>query len=1163
MVKYVKQLKSFDSYLSECAVFAGGKQDKMVPIIFGFFCLKTETKNILVDASCDTMGGFAVIDYKSPADSVRECGITPEEVTDIIITHADHDHIDGVHHFPNATVHIQSDEYARSGRHYIPSTMKVQTFENEAQIDDDIKAVRIGGHQIGSCVVEFTYHGERYVIAGDECYTYYNIENHIPTASSHNLDNSRKFIEKYANGKWKVLLMHEKVEVIFEENEKMRHYENPECTSENREKPRSYYIPQGCSEYQLLNGMWKFAYFERDIDVPEKIEAWDTIPVPSCWQLHGYENPNYTNTNYPFPCDPPYIPNDNPCGVYERTFLLEKKWGNVYFVLEGVSSCAYLSVNGKYVGYTQGSRLQAEFDITKFVHEGENIITVKVLKWCCGSYLEDQDAFRHNGIFRDCYVLQRPVGHIKDLEMIPRDNEIAVHIEGEARLRIYKGEELLLSTDMCNDYVYQVESPVLWNAEKPFLYKVELERNGEVICLKAGLRKVEISEKFELLINGTSVKLHGVNHHDTSKTGGWYQTNEEFKKDLELMKELNINCIRTSHYPPAPKFLELCEEMGFYVICETDIETHGFIRRYPNVKYTYDMSSNDWPATDLRWKKEHMERMQRMVETYKNFASVISWSTGNESGHGCNHVDMIRWTRGRDNTRLIHCEDASSRGQIHNADMYSRMYASVEKLEEWALSNEINMPVFLCEYSHAMGNGPGDVYAYNEMFDKYEKLIGGCIWEWADHVVEVDGVQKYGGDFEGELTNDGNFCCDGLVFSDRSFKAGSYEAKAAYQPIRTKYQDGILSVYNRLDFTDLSEYTLILRMEADGEPVWERKMTVDAAPHSEVQITIEDIEKWQAEYGVYLQVILKKDGKESARTEHAMPYLKKAECCKKSAALQEEKHYIYAEGERYRYVFSKHYGAFESIVIDGKEQLAGKISLTAFRAPTDNDTHLKAYWSNVNIWQGENLDCLFEKVYDCYIDDGTIVVEGSLAGVSRKPLTKHTMRIRIFEEGEIQIRLHATLRKDAVWLPRFGFEMELPSTSDTFTYYGKGPLENYSDMSHASYVGEYTSTAKKEYVNYVRPQEHGNHAKVKWLRIGEMEIVAQNEMEIQVSEYSTKALAVANHTDELVADGKVHLRVDYKVSGLGSNSCGPGLAEQYRVNDKEIDFVVFIRPVQK
>lgn len=943
----------------------------------------------------------------------------------------------------------------------------------------------------------------------------------------------------------------------------MRNYENPLKTSENRNCPRSHYIPTGISEYKLLNGEWDFAYFDRDIDIPVKIEKWNKIPVPSCWQLHGYENPNYSNINYPYPVDPPFVPDDNPCGIYKREFEIENKWGKVYFVFEGVASCAFLYINGEYVGYTQGSHLKAEFDITRFVITGKNIAVVKVLKWCCGSYLEDQDAFRYNGIFRDVYLLQRPHNHINDVEIIPNDKEFNIKLEGFANVKIYEADKLLVDTKMENCFSFAPQKPILWNPEKPFLYTVELERNGEIISLKTGLRKIEISDQYELLINGVSVKLHGVNHHDTSKLRGWCQSDEELRKDLELMKELNINCVRTSHYPPTPKFMELCDTLGFYVVCETDIETHGFIRRLPNIPYRYDVESNEWPATMPDWKNEHVERMQRMVETFKNNPSVIMWSTGNESGHGNNHVEMIKWTRRRDSSRLIHCEDASSKNQIHNADVYSRMYLSLNDLEKMAVTNDINMPIFLCEYSHAMGNGPGDVWEYNELFDKYPKLIGGCIWEWADHVVTVDGVEKYGGDFDGELTHDSNFCCDGLVFADRSLKAGSLEAKAAYQPIKTSYENGILVVYNRLDFTNLSEYELAYSIEVDGKVVLTKTVDCPIRPHSTMKIII-NYSKTKCNYGVYLNVNLYKEGECCAQTQHKLPCIIESEDKPLDRAkLTEDAVNIYANGNGFAYTFSKHYGTFTSIIIDGQEQLLNNIKLSAFRAPTDNDHNNTVRWANINIWQGENLDCQFSKIYDCSVNNGMIVVKGSLAGVSRYPFFKYTLEVEIFADGRIDFRLNGDVRKDTFFLPRLGFEFEIPQSSNVFKYFGSGPMESYVDLCHAASVGMYESCAEKEYVNYVRPQEHGNHNKTKMLQIGKMIFTARNEFEFNVSKYSISALYKAEHTDELKADGKTHLRIDYKVSGIGSNSCGPELPPNYQLNEKNISFQFSIKILKK
>lgn len=938
-----------------------------------------------------------------------------------------------------------------------------------------------------------------------------------------------------------------------------RIYEDLNKTSENRLSPRSYYIPAGKSQYYLLNGEWRFAYFKRDIDVPEHIENCDKIKVPSCWQNLGYDNPNYTNINYPYPVDPPFVPDDNPCGIYERNFELSSVWGKVYFVLEGVSSCGFVWINGEYVGFTEGSRLQAEFDITPYVKEGDNTLRVKVLKWCVGSYLEDQDCFRFNGIFRDCYILQRPDNHIRDIEIIPDDKGFNIKLDGVADIRISEGKKLLYAQKSVSEVDFSPENPILWNAEKPFLYNIEIEKDGELISLKAGLRSIKVSKKYELLVNGQAVKLHGVNHHDTSPNSGWYQTNEELKKDLELMKKLNINCVRTSHYPPTPAFLDMCDEMGFYVILETDIETHGFLRRLPNVPYHFDVESSDWPCTNPEWEDEFIERMKRAVECFKNYASIIMWSTGNESGHGRNHIEMIKWIRSRDNTRLIHCENASRKGQIHNADVYSRMYPSLKDTEDFAKNEDINMPVFLCEYSHAMGNGPGDVWDYNELFDRYPKLIGGCVWEWADHTVLVDGVQKYGGDFEGELTNDGNFCCDGMVFSDRSLKAGSLEVKAAYQPVRTEFKNGVLRITNRYDFTNLNECEIFISTEVDGNVVKKDKINLNVFPHETAEF-IPEIPEFKSKLGAYLNVSVIRNGEETAQTQHKITDVSSETVFDKKAELKEDNLYIYASGENFRYVFSKHYGNFESIIINGREQICSVSMLSSRRAVTDNDCHIQFRWNNITIWQGENFDVQFSKIYDCRIENGDICVKGSLAGVSRKPYLHYFATFKIDKNGQIFIRLIGDIREDTVWLPRLGYEFILPASSKKFTYYGRGPIENYCDLSHGSKVGLYESNTDKEYVNYVRPQEHGNHINTKMLKIGDMVFKTDTEFEFSVSNYGIGEIEKAKHTDELKTDGFAHLRIDYKNSGLGSNSCGPKLEEKYQLNEKHIDFSFSVSP---
>ena len=933
----------------------------------------------------------------------------------------------------------------------------------------------------------------------------------------------------------------------------MRFYENPLKTSENRLAPRSYYIPGGKSEYILLNGNWNFKYFSRDVDYCDEIDKWDEIYVPSCWQILGYENPNYTNINFPYPCDPPYVPNDNPCGVYERKFEINELWGKCYYIFEGVSSCVQLYINGEYVGFTQGSHLQAEFDITPYVKKGDNTVRAVVYKWCCGSYLEDQDFFRFNGIFRDTYILQRPVDHIVDLSLSAADGIITVKADkGAAITLLDKGE--VLATANGESAEFKVENPILWNAEKPYLYTVRFEKDGEVIERKIGMRSIKVSDKCELLINDKPVKLRGVNHHDTHKYNGWCQTNEELRFDLEKMKELNINCVRTSHYPPTPYFVELCDEMGFYVILETDIESHGFLRRNANVGYGYDVESGEWPTCWDDWTNEHVERMQRACLVFKNQCSIVMWSTGNESAHGKNHIEMIKWARTLNDDRLIHAEDASRKGIYDNVDVLSFMYQEIPSIiKNFAENDEIKKPHFLCEYSHAMGNGPGDVWYYNEVFNKYPKCIGGCVWEWADHTVVVDGVQKYGGDFEGELTHDGNFCCDGMVFANRDFKAGSYEVKAAYQPLFTEFKDGALTVYNRFDFTNLNECELVYKIEADGKLLSENKLVLDIEPHANKVINIE-IPKISCEMGAFITCRLYKDGNEIGITQHKIPAdLIKPEVSSVYAEIEDKRLDVIFKGERFTYTFSKHYGNFTSIIVDGKEYLADRMDFTTWRAPVDNERSIKNLWGNYNIWQGENIDTAFNKIYECELLDGGVKIKGSLAGVSRTPYMQYNYNVKVYADGRIDFAFDGHIRESVIWLPRFGLEFSMPVTDAAFSYFGYGPLESYCDMHHASTINLYNSIDDNEYVPYILPQEHGNHTGVRMLKLDKIKFTS-NSFDCNVSSYSSKELTAATHTDKLIKSGKTFVRIDYKDSGLGSASCGPALMPEFRFNDKEIKF---------
>lgn len=935
----------------------------------------------------------------------------------------------------------------------------------------------------------------------------------------------------------------------------MRFYENPLKTSENRLKPHSWYIPEG-AEYLNLNGEWNFAFFENGDKVKE-VENWDKITVPSCWQLKGYENPNYTNINYPYPCDPPYVPDINPLGIYEREFEITDTNLNSYLVFEGVSSIAQVYINGKYVGFSQGSHLMAEFDISDSVRKGTNTVRVYVRKWCAGSYLEDQDAFRFNGIFRDVYILCRNKNHIFDLDIKAEDNKIICTADKDFKAEVYDGETLLNSgASEDGKATFEIVNSKKWTAETPNLYTVKLYSAGETITRKIGFRTIAISNDYELLINGTPVKLKGVNHHDTHPKKGWTMSDEDILNDLKLMKSLNINTVRTSHYPPSPKFLDFCDELGLYVILETDIETHGFLRRFANVGYCFDVESTDWPCVNRQWKKEFLNRMERAYERDKIHTSIIMWSTGNESGFGENQHDMIKWLKERDKVRLAHCEDASRKGTPDNTDVFSMMYPAVNVIENWAKDDNIKQPVFMCEYAHAMGNGPGDVWDYWKAIYANKKLIGGCVWEWADHVVLDNGVQKYGGDFEGELTHDGNFCCDGMVFSDRSFKAGTYEIKTAYAPFRIRVENGKLYIKNCFDFNSFEDYSFTFEITADGETLETQTVSLNAEPGEENEVLLTAKLPETCELGCYVSVTMSDNsGYELGVLQERLPVtVKTTEVQAEPLNITDGEFEITAEGNDFCYVLSKQTGNFVSIIKNGKEQLLEPSKLSYFRATTDNDRNVRALWDRTNIWQGENFDCVFTKIYNCEVQNNKVTFTASSAGISRKPFFNFNLCYEFFQNGEVKVSLNGKIRENVVWLPRLGFEFKLPFDNDRFTYFGNGPLESYRDMTHHGVVGFHSSNADGEYVNYVRPQEHGNHTDCKLLNIDNSLKFRADNMEISVLHHSIQAIDLANHTDQLKKSDGTQVRVDYKVSGIGSNSCGPSLMEKYRLSEKDIDF---------
>ena len=943
----------------------------------------------------------------------------------------------------------------------------------------------------------------------------------------------------------------------------MRFYEDLNTIQKNRLPQRAYYIPENPGAYTLLNGDWDFRYYEADFLEEKAPAAWDTIPVPSCWQLHGYDRPNYTNINYPYPVDPPFVPDENPMGVYRRKFTVEKPENRHYLVFEGVSSNVELYINGQFAGYSQGSHLQAEFDITELVNPGENELLAKVRKWCSGSYLEDQDFFRFNGIFRDVYLLSRPRGHIRDIRILTEDSRILVDFEGSARVSLYDGGRLLETREAAGYVEFAVENPVKWNAEKPHLYDLVFSYEEEVLRQRVGFVRYTLDEEGAFRVNGVPVKLKGVNHHDTHPEKGWYESDEDLLLDLKRMKELNINTIRTSHYPPTPRFLNMCDELGFYVMLETDLETHGFCARYACETFSpgYDMVENpqEWTCSIPAWKDSYVDRMSRAYHRDKNHSCIFAWSTGNESGHGPNHMAMAEFIRSVDDRRLLHMEDASRGADRYpefysRPDLYSRMYYPLDKLEEYALDESKPLPFFLCEYAHAMGNGPGDVKDYWDLIYKYPKLIGGCIWEWADHTVLVDGVAKYGGDFN-EATHDENFCADGLVFHDRSFKAGSLNAKAAYQNIRCELENGVLRVTNLFDFTNLKEYTFCHASVVDGVTVEKKTLTLEAAPKETVELSCRTVDSCRL--GAYVDCFLyDSTGYEVAMVQLDMGALRETLPVPEGfARITETEDAFIASGDGFRYTVSKHYGQLTSILKNGVEQLTDRVRLTAMRAPIDNERRIKGIWyKDTRDWRAEGLDRLFQKCYSCTCQGSTVTVDGSLAGISRVPFFRFRTDYTFYADGTVEVSLSGDVRENCVWLPRLGFEFRTAGDKDAFRYYGRGPLENYCDMCHHARVDFHESDADREYVNYIMPQEHGNHTGVLLLEMRDsLTFRADSAFECNVSHYSAMQLMRAMHTDELTKEKDTIIRIDYKNSGVGSNSCGPEMLEKYRLDEKRIE----------
>lgn len=995
--------------------------------------------------------------------------------------------------------------------------------------------------------------------------------------------------------------------------ESLKKYENPGLVGECRLAQRAYYIPYPSKEaalsrdiskcgadsdsYVSLNGEWKFGYYESELDIPDKPDGKlpDTIEVPSCWQLKGYGDIQYTNTNYPIPFAPPHVPLGNPVGVYNRRFeYSESGEKSVYVVFEGVSSYFELYVNDIYIGCSKGSHLQSEFCITDAIDSGENDITVRVYQWSDATYLEDQDCFRFSGIFRDVYLLFRPKNHITDFFIhTSQDGHVKVDCEfSEERTpvimtviapdgRQYSGNDV------------QITDPIFWNAEIPTLYTLLLLCQGEWIVKKFGFCFPSVNADRALCLNGVPIKLKGVNRHDTHPEKGYSVSFEDMERDVLMMKNNNINCVRTSHYPDHPVFAELCDIHGLYLIDECDLETHGC-----GAALGFDKAeAGEMISGNPEWKEAYLDRIERLVERDKNSPSVIMWSLGNESQFGENHIAMARYAKERDPRRLIHYEgtmwrnsDAGEKpAQIHSCvDVVSKMYPTLEALEAAAKRTDDPRPYMLCEYAHAMGVGPGSLEDYWNLFYKYPRLAGGCAWQWSDHSVYVDGQACYGGDF-GDRPNDKNFCVDGLTYPDRTPHTGLRALRQAIRPMHISIIDakkGHIRVTSMLDFENINNYPVKWRIVSGDKEYGGGMVVFDVAPKKSRQYLLKSdfaaLLPQKVKYPAYLffeihasqknplSVINNPEplGIEQFPLDIPVDAREEEEAC--PAAMDRDGRELLVNSNGTIYTFDLSTGMLSSVNRAKREQLAAPCRLTCWRAPIDNDCNVRKDWERELL----ELACYTPQWNDYSVDSSGAVIyrtRGYFGAVARLPLYKVEITYRINGNGmytgisaiAISKRGDSSLygynSEGPLHLPRFGLEIPLIKAYESLKYFGRGPYECYCDMKAQSYMGLFSTNVKSQYEPYIRPQECGNHTDCAMVELGNGDEILRIEtldapFEFSALHYSMEQLASVSHRHELTEDNSTRLIINYRVGGVGSNSCGPELPEMYQLKDGEMKF---------
>ena len=1007
-----------------------------------------------------------------------------------------------------------------------------------------------------------------------------------------------------------------------------RYYEDLSVLHENTMPARAYFIPaskrmdnlvehrEESDRMQLLNGTWKFQYFNSIYDVQEPFfekdydtENFDEIQVPSVWQMAGYDTHQYTNIRYPFPFDPPYVPQDIPCGAYVHNFEYSKdeKASKAFLNFEGVDSCFYVWINGSYIGYSQVSHMTSEFDVTDVLQDGMNTVAVLVMKWCDGSYLEDQDKFRMSGIFRDVYILKRPKQAISDYHIKTRIEDMLAKVEIE--MKFYSPLNVKISIEDRNGAVValgsiaeegtavlEIASPELWNTENPYLYKLILETENEVIVDHIALRKIEIKDQV-IYLNGQKIKFRGVNRHDSDPVTGFTINPEQITTDLTLMKQHNFNAIRSSHYPNAPFFYEMCDKYGFMVIDEADIEAHGpfMIYRKEDTDYNRFKRWNEKIADDPVWEEAIVDRVKLMVERDKNRFCIVMWSMGNESAYGCNFEKALEWTKNFDPDRITQYESARYRNydetyDYSNLDVYSRMYPALSEIQEY-LDKDGSKPFLLVEYCHSMGNGPGDFEDYFQMIQDNDKMCGGFVWEWCDHAIAHGTAENgktiyaYGGD-HGEEIHDGNFCMDGLVYPDRTVHTGLLEYKNVYRPARVISYDkesGELVLHNYMDFDNLKDYVKIsYELTQDGLVISKGKLPeVSVAPHSEgkinLKINVPESGKCYLKFIYHLKKelpLLDEDhilgfdeievSKDGAKCKLAEKWLQKT-AVDSELQVNENDTQIHIKGREFAYTIDQRTALFTEMKFAGREYLNHPMELNIWRAPTDNDMYIKSEWKKAHY------DKAYTRAYTTEVVQGKhgvkIISHASVVAETVQKILDVTITWKIEAAGKIDADIAVTKDDEFPDLPRFGVRMFLDKKLSAARYFGMGPQESYCDKHQAASHGLYQANVDDLHEDYIRPQENGSHYDCEYVELNNSRygivVSAENAFSFNASYYTQEELEEKTHNYELTESDSVVFCVDYALNGIGSNSCGPVVLEQYRFDDVLFRFQFTLIPYIK